>query len=57
MCTPAGQDEYFERCGDRVTDRIATPPALSNDDLDERRRRALDLAPHYATEMLPDDGK
>ncbi|MFF4307204.1 cupin domain-containing protein [Streptomyces sp. 900105755] len=56
MCTPAGQDEYFERCGDKVGSRTAPPPRLGRDDLDERRRRALDLAPRYATEMLPDDG-
>jgi hypothetical protein len=57
MCTPAGQDEYFERCGDRVAGRTAPPPELSKDDLEDRRRRALDLAPYYATEILPDDGR
>jgi mannose-6-phosphate isomerase-like protein (cupin superfamily) len=57
MCTPAGQDEYFIRCGDRVDGRTAPPPALSTQEQDERRRRALDLAARYATELLPDDGK
>ena len=56
LCTPAGQEEFFERCGDRVASRTAPPPVLSKDELDERRQRALDLAPYYATEMLPDDG-
>jgi uncharacterized cupin superfamily protein len=57
MCTPAGQDEFFIRCGDRVNSRTAPPPALSKQEQDERRLRSLDLAGQYATEMLPDDGK
>lgn len=52
MCTLAGQDEYFERCGDTVADRTAPPPKLSEDEIAERRRRAVELAPHYATELL-----
>ena len=57
MCTPAGQEEYFEKCGDPVDTRTAPPPELSKDEQDERRKRAVDLAADYATEQLPDDGK
>ena len=57
MCTPAGQEEYFALCGDPVDGRTAPPPELSREELDERRRRAVDLAGRYATEQLPDDGR
>jgi quercetin dioxygenase-like cupin family protein len=57
MCAPAGQDVYFSRCGDPVDSRTAPPPTLSEEELGERRQRALDLASQYATEQLPDDGK
>jgi quercetin dioxygenase-like cupin family protein len=53
MCTPAGQDEFFTRVGDPVDDRTAPPPSLTDDEVTDRRRRALDLAPSYATELLP----
>ena len=56
MCTPAGQDEFFTRVGDPVASRTAPPPHLSPDEINERRRLAVDLADQYATEMLPDDG-
>jgi quercetin dioxygenase-like cupin family protein len=56
LCAPAGQDEYFALCGDPVGSRTAPPPALSPAEVDARRKRALELAPAYATEMLPDDG-
>ncbi|WP_426509606.1 cupin domain-containing protein [Dactylosporangium sp. McL0621] len=52
MCTPAGQDEFFRRCGDPVDGRTAPLPPLSADELNERRQRAQTLAPQYATEML-----
>jgi mannose-6-phosphate isomerase-like protein (cupin superfamily) len=52
VCTPAGQDEFFTRVGDPVASRTTPPPDLTPDELDERRQRALDLAPAYATEML-----
>ena len=56
MCTPAGQDEFFTRCGDPVASRTAPPPQLTEDEVAERQQRAQRLAPAYATEMLPDDG-
>ncbi|MGN9810022.1 cupin domain-containing protein [Micromonospora sp. BQ11] len=57
VCAPAGQDEYFLRCGDPVDSRTAPPPALSEDEIGARRQQALDLAPLYASELLPPDGK
>lgn len=52
MCTPAGQDEYFERVGDPVRSRTAPPPVLTEDEQAEGRQRAADLAAEYRTEML-----
>ena len=52
MCTPAGQDEYFLRVGDRLESRTASPPELDERQQQERRRAALDLAGRYRTEML-----
>lgn len=52
VCTPAGQDEFFTRVGDPVAARTSPPPNLSEAELDERRRRMIELAPHYRTEIL-----
>jgi quercetin dioxygenase-like cupin family protein len=52
MCTPAGQEEYFLKVGDLVPNRDSPPPDLTDDERDERRRRAMELAPQYQTEML-----
>ena len=52
MCTPAAQDEYFLRIGDKVANKDAPPPQLTDDEVAERRERAAELAPAYRTEML-----
>ena len=52
MCTPAGQDEYFLRIGDRLESRTARPPQLDDQQMQERKRMALELAAQYRTEML-----
>ncbi|MCF0091397.1 cupin domain-containing protein [Micromonospora sp. MH99] len=52
MCTPAGQDEYFLRVGDRIAGADAPPPRLTDDELAQRRQRAADLAPEYRSELL-----
>ncbi|MEU6402518.1 cupin domain-containing protein [Streptomyces sp. NPDC046985] len=57
MCTPAGQEEYFALCGDPVDSPNSPPPHLSDEQQDQRRRTAADLAPRFATELLPADGK
>ena len=52
MCTPAGQEEYFLRVGDRIDDPTSPPPALTDEERVERGRRAASLAAEYRTEML-----
>ncbi|MBO4141730.1 cupin domain-containing protein [Micromonospora tulbaghiae] len=52
MCTPAGQDEYFLRVGDKVDGPTATPPDLTDEQQAERRDRAAALAAEYRTELL-----
>ncbi len=52
VCSPAMQDEYFMRVGDRVASKDSPPPRLTGEELAERRRRAVELAPEYRTEML-----
>jgi quercetin dioxygenase-like cupin family protein len=52
MCTPAAQDEYFLRVGDKVASKDAPPPQLTDAEMAERRQRAADLAAAYRTEML-----
>ncbi|MFJ1542471.1 cupin domain-containing protein [Micromonospora chalcea] len=52
MCTPAGQDEYFLRVGDRVDGPTSPPPALTEEEQAERRDRAAALASDYRTELL-----
>lgn len=54
-CSPAGQEDFFTRVGDPVESRTAPPPPLSPEEQDELRQRALNLAPQYATELLPGD--
>lgn len=52
LCTPAGQEEYFERVGDILASRDAPPPVLSPEQMDERKNLAISLADDYETEML-----
>jgi quercetin dioxygenase-like cupin family protein len=52
MCTPAGQEEYFLKVGDLVDGFDSPPPALTDEELTQRRELALELAPRYETEML-----
>jgi quercetin dioxygenase-like cupin family protein len=52
MCTPAGQDEFFLQVGDLVDNFDSPQPDLTEAERDERRARALQLAPQYQTEML-----
>ena len=52
LCAPAGQDEFFKLVGDPVANRTASPPALSETEKAERRKKAEALAPQFRTELL-----
>lgn len=53
MCAPAGQEEFFLAVGDRVADRTAPPPRLSDEQKAARQAKAQALAGKYRTEFLP----
>ena len=52
MCTPAGQEEFFEAVADPLADRRSTLPKLSEAERTERGKRAKALAAKYRTEFL-----
>jgi quercetin dioxygenase-like cupin family protein len=52
MCTPAGQDEYFQRVGTVVDSWDAPPPQLTDDERADQRRRAGELASTYRSEFI-----
>ncbi|MEV4630334.1 cupin domain-containing protein [Micromonospora sp. NPDC049523] len=52
MCTPAGQDEFFQRVGDRVDGPTTPAPKLDEAQQKQRGERAGRLASEYRTEML-----
>ncbi len=52
MCSPSGQEEFFLEVGDRVPDRTARPPRLTESEQAARLERAKALAPRYRTELL-----
>jgi hypothetical protein len=54
MCTPAGQEEFFEAVGIAVGGRSSPPPELSQEEVAAKRRLAVELSPRYRTEMLKD---
>ena len=53
MCSPSGQEEFFLEIGNRVADRTAPPPEMSEAEQREWQERAAALAPKYRTELLP----
>ena len=52
MCTPAGQDEYFLRVGTVVDGWDAPAPQLTDDEMADQRRRAVELALAYRSEFV-----
>ncbi|MEP6671339.1 MAG: cupin domain-containing protein [Chthoniobacter sp.] len=52
LCSPAGQEEFFQLAGDPVANRTAPSPKLSNAEKLERQRKVMALLPKYRTEML-----
>lgn len=52
ICSPAGQERFFEEVGVRVATRTTPPPKLDDAQQKELMEKALSLAPKYRTEML-----
>src|ERR1700676_1550933 len=53
ICSPAGQEEFFEQVGVRVATRTTAPPPLDEKAKAQFRAKAEALAPKYKTELLP----
>lgn len=52
VCTPPGQEEFFEKVGVPVDSRTAPPPKLDEADQAAFLEKAQELAPRYRTELL-----
>ncbi|CAA9388665.1 MAG: Uncharacterized conserved protein, contains double-stranded beta-helix domain [uncultured Rubrobacteraceae bacterium] len=52
ICSPAGQEEFFEAVGQPVATRTAPPPELDEASQAAFLEKALELAPLYRTELL-----
>src|SRR5271168_4431844 len=52
ICSPAGQEEFFEHVGVRVATRTTPPPILDAAAQAAFRAKAEELAPKYRTEFL-----
>jgi quercetin dioxygenase-like cupin family protein len=54
LCSPAGQEEFFQELGVPVSHRTEAPPSLDDDATAAFIARAIALAPKYHTELLLD---
>ncbi len=52
ICSPAGQEEFFEAVGVRVASRTTPPPKLDEAQQAKFIAKAKELAPKYKTEFL-----
>ena len=52
ICSPAGNEEFFEQVGVRVATRTTPPPKLDEAEQAAFRKKAAELAPKYRTEFL-----
>ncbi len=52
MCTPAGQEEFFEKVGSSVATRTTPPPSLEGEAGPAFIAKVQALAPVYRTELL-----
>ena len=52
MCTPAGQEEFFEAVATPVDSRTTPAPELTGDEQSAFFEKITELAPKYRTEML-----
>jgi len=57
ICSPAGQDEYFQLVGVPVPTSTSTAPKLDPAAQAAARAKAVELAPQYRTEFLSDKKK
>jgi quercetin dioxygenase-like cupin family protein len=57
LCSPAGQEEFFNEVGVPVAGRTTAPPALDDDATRAFVAKAIALAPKYRTELLLDGPK
>jgi quercetin dioxygenase-like cupin family protein len=53
ICSPAGQERFFQEVGVPVATRTTAPPKLDEKGQAEFRAKAEALAPKYRTELLP----
>lgn len=52
ICSPAGQERFFEEVGVKVVARMEAPPKLSEAEMKATGEKAMGLAANYRTEML-----
>ena len=52
ICSPAGQENFFQQVGVPVETRTSPPPKLDNQQQQQFMEKAAALAPKYRTELL-----
>jgi len=52
ICSPAGNDRFFEEIGVRVAARTTPPPARNEKQMAEFLEKVKAIAPKYRTELL-----
>ena len=57
LCSPSGQEEFFEAVGVPVANRTEPPPPLDDAGTAAFIAKAVALAPQYRTELLPPEQK
>ena len=53
ICSPAGNDRFFQKIGVPVPTRTTPPPKLDEKQMAEFLEKAKAIAPKYHTELLP----
>ena len=52
ICSPSGQEQFFQEIGVPVATRTTAPPKLDADQQKQFMEKARELAPKYRTELL-----
>ena len=52
LVSPAGLEDFFAEFGDLVDGRTSSPPELTDDERQQRMRKAAEAAPRYGIETL-----